>query len=243
MKISEVIPEILGIVNNKTYSQTTLYNWIKATLLEIKMRQRWEYLTVNMIQNLDTTNKFLPYPTILAGAPPAPVRYLHEIQEPIVLSTLQYGIEAQNGVWTVPTIMWEFEKENCLFSYKGDFRLSDLFGIEFNTRWNTTPSAIWLRFYREMVIPTSYSDATTDLDLPDEFVFKLMTFGPSRMGLIQEDDYDRYKIVSGEFEKAMKDMTEWDSRRRNANGMRILRNHNINTFGSGPLMPGNYSLR
>ena len=237
MKISDVSAEILGLVNNSNYPLATVYNWIKATLYEIKTSLqggRWDWLTTDMIRQMDNTNRFLPYPT--TGNPAT--KYVYEIQEPILFSTTQ----AATTSWAVPTIMWEFEKENALQSYKGDFRLSNTFGIEFNSRWNTTPGSVWLRFYREMTIPTSAASAV-DFDLPDEFVWRLMTYGPARFGLIREDDYERLQICKAEFDRAIKEMVVWDSRRRDANGIKMLKNHNINTFGSGPLMPGNFSLK
>ena len=153
------------------------------------------------------------------------------------------------GVWQAPAVIWKFEQVAHLRLQGFDYTLirnrptpqegvSTTTTIVFSTRWTT--GTIWLNYYRNIVMPTGAGD-TNDLDLPDEYAYRLLVYGAARHGLLGEDDYDRLKYSEQMYQQALAELREWDGRRGVAN-----MNKRMSTSASPllvfPAWPSNYSV-
>lgn len=221
MKLSDVIPAVVSLVNNPNKT-TEAFTWVKETIREIGGDGRWNFLIKHQTRAFPSSTYFLAKPTDC-----------REIIDPIFYDSELSPADS----WATPTAPWVFDKMGVFRLQSGDYRLSS-FGIEFSSAYSS--GAVWVSYYRNILLPTSSGD-TNDLDLPDDFAYRLLVSGAARFGLIGEDDYDRLAYVHKEFERAKAEMRAWDSRRGIANMQKrlagIREGNNIL-----PAWPSNYAV-
>lgn len=223
--------EVLRVVNNTNrVTEGTL--WIQETIREIAARNpRLYHLVTDKVKDFAQTMS-LTQPTV-SGVTTAVV---NEIIEPVFLSTSETTTWTD---WTVPSTPWVWENTYMLESHKGDFQLSAARGLEFHSRW--TVGKIWLRYFRKMNIPTLDADV---IDLPDDFVYRLIVYGAARHGLIGEDDYDRYNVAEAQYQEAFRQLIEWSNRAGDANRINVQKARGLYDSNPSTLwpFPSNYSL-
>lgn len=253
MNIAQIQAEILRVVSNQNRSSNVL-TWVQQAMREIQARHRWWFLQTDVIRPVadylalpsdceevidplfiwDGSNAPTPGNiTITTTTLPDGARGI--LYTPVVLSATYAG-----SAWGTPSEPWEFEKAFQLYKHKGDYRVSN-FGIEFHDRWHQyTSSYVWLKYYRNMTIPTTTSE---ELDLPDPYVFRIALYGAAKYGLLSEDDYDRLQYAQQQFELAVKEMREWDNRKRVANAADgLYYTSTFNDFDNRGFWPENYSV-
>jgi hypothetical protein len=139
--------------------------------------------------------------------------------------------------WAEPLNPWEEEDVFLLKAQKGDYRLDPDYFV-MHTRW--TRGVLRLRYYRQILVPTSAS-STTAIDLPEEFVYRLCVYGAARHGLIGEDDYDRLTAAQGVYQNALNEMQQKDARRKLANVGQILGGNRLERENLSPF-PNTFAL-
>jgi len=221
MKLSDVTSDVVAMVGNPNKT-TQAFTWIKETIREVAGDGRWNWLLKSQTNAFPSTTYYLAFPTDC-----------REIIDPIYIDT---SLSPSAG-WATPTAPWIFDRVGALRLQSNEYRIST-FGIEFISTYST--GGIWLNYYRDVTLPTSSGD-TSDLDLPNDFAYRLLVYGAARFGLVGEDDYDRLRFAQAEFEKAKAEMRAWDNRRGVANMSKRAAGIRSES-GVIPAWPSNYSL-
>lgn len=79
-------------------------------------------------------------------------------------------------------------------------------------------------YYRKIRL---VNDEESTIDLPDEFVYNLITYGAARVGLMQEDDFQRLQYCEQKYQEYLSLMRVWDARRNIADGVVRLKSRSI----------------
>lgn len=256
MLVSDAIAEIVRLVNNPNKANEALL-WLKHTLREIWGDGRWQFHIVNKTRQLPSSNgvdpQYLPFPVDF-----------DELEEPIFYRTdttigstisvattavdpatvgtaYTYVFQLTGGSdgWMNPSAPWRADYVIPLLKQQCDYNVRE-YGIEFSPKFNAG-GAIWIRYFKKPPIPQHTTDS---IPLPDQFVYRLAVYGAARHGLVREDDYDRLQYAKLEFAQALKEMREWDNRRKIANMTNRMTSHLQSPYADyGPgVFPPNFAM-